>query len=120
MTLDHMVVLLSDLEHGIGFYDRLLPAIGFEKLRAHVFRNGDGFHLDFRPAKEPERGYHRYAPGLNHLGFTAQNREEIERVAQWMVDGGFEVPAIQAFDDGSAIFFRDADGMRVEIGAYDP
>lgn len=65
MKLDHIVILLSDLDQGISSYDRLLPAIGFEKVSDHVFRNADGFYLDRRRATEPERGYQRHAPGMN-------------------------------------------------------
>jgi catechol 2,3-dioxygenase-like lactoylglutathione lyase family enzyme len=118
VKLDHIVLLLSDVEECIGFYDRLLPAIGFEKLRDHVFTNSDGIHLDFRPASKPEHGYHRFAPGLNHLGFTAGSRQEVERIGSLMSAAGFEVPAIQEYEDGIALFLRDADGMRVELSTY--
>jgi hypothetical protein len=32
-----------------------------------------------------------------------------------MAEAGFEVPEIQEFPDGSALFLKDADGMRIEI-----
>jgi hypothetical protein len=35
-----------------------------------------------------------------------------------VADAGFEVPAIQEFPDGSALFLKDADGMRIEVGMY--
>jgi lactoylglutathione lyase len=117
MKLDHLVILLSDLEANLPFYETLLPLLGFEKTRDHVWGNEEGSYLDFRQAREPEHGYHRHAPGLNHLGFAAPDRAAIERIAAAMSAAGFEVPAIQEFPDGSAIFFKDADGMRVEVGA---
>lgn len=118
MKLDHMVILLSDLKAHIGFYDALLPMIGFEKQREHVFANGDGVHLDFRAADDPGHEYRRYSPGLNHLGFTAPRPEVLIELRAEMSRKGFEVPDIQHFDDGQAIFFKDADGMRIEIGHY--
>jgi len=33
-----------------------------------------------------------------------------------MAAARLEVPAIQEFSGGSALFLRDADGMRVELG----
>ena len=36
-----------------------------------------------------------------------------------MAAAGFAMPEIQDYPDGSAIFFRDAEGMRVEVGTYD-
>lgn len=118
MKLDHIVLFLSDVDRCLPFYEALLPKLGFEKLRDHVFVNDEALHLDFRHASEPERGYHRYAPGLNHLGFTAESREQIEAVGQVMAAAGFDVPEIQQFPDGVAMFLRDLDGMRVELGTY--
>jgi catechol 2,3-dioxygenase-like lactoylglutathione lyase family enzyme len=119
MKLDHIVILLSDVQANIPFYEALLPLLGLRKTRDHVFVNEDGTHLDFRPAEEPEHGYRRYAPGLNHLSFSAPDRATLERIRQAMAGAGFDVPEIQTFPDGDAIFFKDADGMRVEVGVYD-
>ena len=119
MKLDHMVILLSDLSECVLFYDALLPLLGFEKLREHVFANEEGIHLDFRSANETDPGYRRFAPGLNHLGFTAPDRQTLAKLQSTMSEAGFDVPEIQSFDDGSAIFFKDHDGMRIEVGVYD-
>ncbi len=118
MKLDHIVLLVSEIEICIQFYDLLLPLIGFEKKRDHVFGNLEGIFLDIKQAGEPAHRYHRHAPGLNHIGFTAKSRTEIERVSRTMADAGFEVPEIQEFEDGSALFLRDMDGMRVEVSCY--
>lgn len=118
MKMDHVVIYLSDLEVNIAFYDVLLPLIGFQKNRDHVFSNEDGNYLDFRQATMPDYGYERFAPGLNHIGFAADNRDAVVAIRESMKDAGFDVPAIQEFPDGSAVFFRDADGMRIEIGSY--
>lgn len=119
MKLDHIVLFLSDLDRCVPFYDRLMPMLGFEKIRDHVFVNAEAVHFDLRQASEPEHGYHRYAPGLNHLAFTADSREQIDATAEAMAAAGFSVPAIQEFPDGSALFLRDLDGMRIELGVYD-
>ncbi|MGK7294761.1 MAG: VOC family protein [Candidatus Wenzhouxiangella sp. M2_3B_020] len=116
MKLDHIVLFLSDMERCVPFYDALLPLLGFEKLREHVYANGEAVHFDLRPASEPGRGYHRFAPGLNHIAFTADSRDRIVEIRDAMAAGGFEVPEIQEFSDGSAMFLRDLDGMRVEVG----
>jgi catechol 2,3-dioxygenase-like lactoylglutathione lyase family enzyme len=118
MKLDHVVLLASDLEASVHFYATLLPAIGFQRSRETVFSNSDGVAIDLRVAGDAEHGYRRHAPGLNHMGFTAPSRDEIEAVAGVMAAAGFEVPAIQEFDDGSAIFLADPDGLRIEISSY--
>lgn len=118
MKLDHLVILLSDLDANLPFYEALLPLLGFARKRDHVWGNEEGTYLDFRQARMLEHAYQRYAPGLNHLGFAAPDRETIERIGQAMADAGFDVPAIQEFPDGSALFLKDADGMRIEVGVY--
>jgi len=118
MKMDHLVILLSKLEANLGFYETLLPLIGFEKVREHVFANADGNYLDFKQAPDVEHEYRRAAPGLNHIGFTAQNRDAIVAIRDNMASSGFEVPEIQEFPDGSAIFFKDNDGMRIEVACY--
>ena len=118
MKLDHIVILLSDLEANLPFYETLLPRIGFTRSRDHVFGNDDGVFLDFKQAARPDHGYERYAPGLNHMGFTTPDRGAVEAVQIAMADDGFEVPEIQEFPDGSALFLKDVDGMRIEILSY--
>jgi lactoylglutathione lyase len=118
MKMDHVVIYLSDLVASIGFYDTLLPLIGFQKDRDHVFGNSDGNYLDFRQATMPDHRYERFAPGLNHIGFAADSRDTVVAIKESMRDAGFDVAAIQEFPDGSALFLKDADGMRIEIGSY--
>lgn len=118
MKLDHIVILLANLKAGLPFYETLLPLIGFSKTGDHVFGNTEEIYLDFRQSGKPDQAYERHAPGLNHMGFTATNRDAIERVGKAMAAAGFEVPAIQEFPDGSAMFLRDPEGMRIEIASY--
>ena len=33
-----------------------------------------------------------------------------------MKDAGYEVPDIQSFGEGIALFLKDPDGMRIELG----
>ncbi|TQV72338.1 glyoxalase [Aliikangiella marina] len=118
MKLDHLVILLTDLKANIDFYDALLPLIGFEKTRDNVFVNREGIYLDFRQADEPNHEYRRYAPGLNHLGFTCENKAALIQVKEKLTEAGFHSPEIQVFPDGEAIFFKDKEGMRVELAYY--
>jgi catechol-2,3-dioxygenase len=118
MKLDHIVILLADLEAGLPFYETLLPLIGFTKTREHVWGNTDEVYLDLKQANQPEHRYQRHSPGLNHIGFTAPGREAIEAVQQAMAAAGFEVAEIQEFGDGSALFLKDLEGMRIEVASY--
>ena len=86
--------------------------------RDHVFGNAEEVYLDLRQADNPEHRYDRYAPGLNHMGFTAPDRKAIEAVQKAMAEAGFEVAEIQEFGDGSALFLKDREGMRIEVASY--
>lgn len=118
MKLDHIVLLVSRLEECLPFYDTLLPLIGFSKEREHAYVNSQGIYLDFREATEPEHEYRRYGPGLNHIGFTAASRTELTSIGRVMGAAGFTVPEIQEFEDSSALFLLDSDGMRIELSCY--
>ena len=120
MKLDHIVLLVGSLERSLPYYEALLPLIGFEKRRDHVWANSEGIHLDFKEATEPGEGYRRYGIGLNHLGFTAPTPEALQAVGDAMRSAGFEVPALQTFGDGMALFMKDPDGIRFEVTYYAP
>ena len=115
MKLDHMVIMVRSLEASLPWYETLLGLIGFTKSRNYVWANEDGVAIDLQQAKAETSDYERYAPGLNHLGFTAS---ALDAVRQGMADAGFEVPEKQHFEGETATFFRDPDGMRVEITGY--
>jgi lactoylglutathione lyase len=116
MKLDHIVLLASDLPRSVGFYETLLPMLGFRKTADHVFGNAEEIYFDIRQAENPDHSYQRYAPGLNHIGFTAPDRDAISKVQDVMKNAGYEVPDVQNFGEGIALFLKDPDGMRIELG----
>ncbi|GAB4522044.1 MAG: hypothetical protein Tsb0010_06260 [Parvularculaceae bacterium] len=115
MKIDHLVILASDLSKSVPWYDALFAAIGFEKIRDHVYTDRAGVAVDLRQAGEPERGYRRFAPGLNHFGVAAASRAEVDRVADAMRAAGFDVSDTQEIGTHHCLFMKDRDGMRVEI-----
>ena len=119
MKLDHIVLLVSDLPKSVRFYETLLPMLGFRKTADHVFGNAEEVYFDLRQAENLDHSYQRYAPGLNHIGFTAPDRDAIGNVQEVMKDAGFEVPDVQSFGDGIAVFLKDPDGMRIELGVHE-
>ena len=118
MKLDHMVILVRSLEASLPWYEALLGLIGFRKTRNHVWSSDDGLSVDLKQAKAVTSDYERYAPGLNHLGFTAPDEAALDAVRDGMAKAGFEVPDKQYFDGETATFFRDPDGMRIEVTVY--
>jgi len=118
MKLDHMVVLVPDLQASLPFYETLLGLIGFHKEREYVFGNIDGVYLDIKQATDPDHRYRRHAPGVNHIGFTAPSRAALVDIRQRMSEVGFAVPDIQELGPESSLFFKDPYGMRVELTVY--
>jgi catechol 2,3-dioxygenase-like lactoylglutathione lyase family enzyme len=118
MKLDHIVILVRSLDASLQWYATLLALIGFQKTRDHVWINEDGVAIDIKQAAPEGRAYERYAPGLNHVGFTAASPGDLMRVRAGMAAKGFTVPEEQSFGADRALFFADPDGMRVEVTVY--
>ena len=120
LKLDHITLLVSSLETSMPYYDTLLPIIGFNKLRDHVWTDGDGFYIQFNQAKDNTRAYERYGSGLNHIGFSAPSPQTVGLVQGKMKDAGFAVPEIQNLSGATALFMKDPDGIRFEVTHYPP
>jgi catechol 2,3-dioxygenase-like lactoylglutathione lyase family enzyme len=117
MKLDHTVVMVRSLEASLPWYTTLLGLLGFEKTREHVWWNGE-VAIDLKEARPETPDYERYAPGLNHLGFTAPDETALDAVRDAMAGAGFEVPEKQRFGTDIATFFKDPEGMRLEVTVY--
>lgn len=119
MKLDHLVLLCSNLADSAPHYDTILPRLGFEKTRDWVWANSEGVAIDLRLAKDGF-DYQRYAPGLNHLAFAANSKNELDAIIADLTNAGLTLPAVQTFEDGLAVFIPDPDGLRIEIGWEQP
>ena len=115
MKLDHLVLMLGDLQASLPYYETLLPLLGFTRTRAHDHVNEDGLHIELVQAGDPAHAYSRQGVGLNHLGFAAPDRATIDRIRDEMAAHGLPVPEIQRFGDDASIFFKDRDGIRFEV-----
>ncbi|HVJ69939.1 MAG TPA: VOC family protein [Sphingomicrobium sp.] len=117
LKLDHIVILVRSLEASLPWYATILGLLGFEKARENVWWNGE-VAIDVKEAKAKTRDYERFGPGLNHLGFTAAVEADLDRICDAMAVAGFEVPDKQQFGADIATFFKDPDGMRLEVTVY--
>lgn len=117
MKLDHIVILVRSLDRSLPWYSAMLELLGFEKTRDHVWYDGE-LAIDLKEAEEGTPDYQRYAPGLNHLGFTAPDAAALDAVRDGMAARGFDVPERQGTSAMPVTFFKDPDGMRVEVTVY--
>lgn len=119
MKLDHITLLVSDFSHSMPYYDALLPLLGFEKQKAHIYTDGKGFFFQFLESQPNTRPYERYGAGMNHLGFGVDDVKTIQYIQKTMQEKDFDVPEVQQFSDGvTALFMKDPDGIRFEISHY--
>lgn len=119
-ALDHLTILSRSPEQSEAFYGVLLPSLGFVQKKPRIWVNDAGLHIQFGKAKEGTGDYGRYAPGLNHFGFSAPSPEAVHALAQELEAAGIEA-RLQTFAPGiTALFVPDPDGLRVEISYYPP
>lgn len=115
--LDHIVIYAADTVQSGRFYDRLLDMLGFEKRRDHVFARA-GLFFDIRAMLHESPPQERGRRGVDHIGFKATTRDEVDRIDSRMREAGFPGRLIE-FDTGDyALFLPDPDGVRIEITCY--
>jgi glyoxylase I family protein len=125
--VDHLDLVVSDLERSLSFYRGLLEPLGYgrateivgEQGEPVVYLHGRGLvAVSLRAATTP--GPHdRYRIGLHHLAFRAPSREAVDERLRWVRGQGVEVendPKEYDYEPGYyAGFFRDPDGIKLEV-----
>jgi catechol 2,3-dioxygenase-like lactoylglutathione lyase family enzyme len=128
--VDHLDLVVTNLEPSLEFYNRLLEPLGFtrnseiegERGERVVYIGGSGgASVSLRQAQSDAHAtpYDRYAVGLHHLCFGAPSRDVVDERAQWLRDQGVEIesgPQEYTYTPGYyAVFFYDPDGIKLEI-----
>jgi glyoxylase I family protein len=121
----HVVLTVSDLERSIAWYQKLFDAAPdhvtwnepfsaavwhFEDraVALHCFSNRNGDHFD------------ELRPGLDHLAFSCDDREELESWASKLEQLGIQHSEIVDAPYGSGLAFRDPDNIALEFFAPPP
>lgn len=131
--MDHLDLVVSDLERSLTFYRGLLGPLGWtwegeidgERGERVVYLGPPPPHRDIavslreRPAGHEPRPVDRYDLGLHHLAFAAQSREAVDERARWLREAGARLesePREYDYTPGYyAAFFFDPDGLKLEI-----
>jgi catechol 2,3-dioxygenase-like lactoylglutathione lyase family enzyme len=94
--LGHLGINVPDLVEAKCYYDRVLPAVGFEEFISaddeFAYRPAGGkpgTYLFFYPTAED--GYSRDHPGLQHLAFMVKTRSAVHAVHRLVTEMGSEV-----------------------------
>jgi glyoxylase I family protein len=129
LGVDHLD-LVTDLERSLAFYAELLEPLGYrrrseivgERGKRVVYLGGTGgasVSLRERQSDAHPVPYDRYAVGIHHLAFSADDRERVDERARWLRERGAEIesgPAERDYTPGYyAVFFYDPDGIKLEI-----
>jgi catechol 2,3-dioxygenase-like lactoylglutathione lyase family enzyme len=128
--VDHLDLVVADLERSLDFYNGLLEPLGFtrnseiagERGERVVYIGGTGgasVSLRERQSDAHATPYDRYAVGIHHLAFVADSRERVDERAAWLRRRGAKIesePAEYDYTPGYyAVFFYDPDGIKLEI-----
>ena len=128
--IDHIVLTVREPRASFALYDAFLRFLGYE-----LVSQGDA---GFEWALEGEEGspsiclvkardggtvrqHDRYSPGLHHLAWRADSRDDVDRLHALLVERGADVLDAPAdypqYNQGRgyyAVFFADADGLKLE------
>ena len=119
--IHHVAIITSDYERSKDFY---VNKLGFEIIRDNYRPDRDDYKLDLRCGEceleifamknHPQRVTNPEAYGLRHLCF---HTDDIERDVKELNDMGIETEPIRidTFTNNRAVFFRDPDGLPIEL-----
>jgi glyoxylase I family protein len=129
--IDHLDLVVSDLERSLPFYRGLLGPLGYERestiegergervIYLSCPRPGGSVGLRQRPPATHPAPHDRYAVGVHHIAFAAASRAVVDERVDWARAHGAEVesePRDYAYSHGYyAGFFYDPDGIKLEI-----
>ena len=127
--LDHIDLRVSDMERAAKFYRSFLPELGFIREKYEKSPSpaaGDDFCTFYSAGGDTASEFFGFTldknhqPNGNRIAFWADTREQVDRVAELVREGGgtnLEGPEICAeYSPGYyAFFFEDPDGNKLEI-----
>lgn len=127
-TIHHLDLTVRDPRASRGFYAAVLGFMGYREAADHErgfdydLSTPDGFcSIGVMKASGPnaDREHDRYSPGLHHVAWTAQSREDVDAMHALLLDIGatvLDAPAdYPRYGPGYyAVFFSDPDGLKLE------
>jgi catechol 2,3-dioxygenase-like lactoylglutathione lyase family enzyme len=126
---NHIATMTADLDRLIKFYaDAFGGEVTFEITKtddhprmANIELGGGAGLNVFEVPKESIIGERRTMGGrgpIDHFGIAVDSRATLEGLRERMVAAGAEIGEIQRLGNIWSLFFRDPDGMELEVCAY--
>ena len=128
--MHHIDLTVGDLGRSRPFYELVLGFLGYrcvksaDRLVVWELDLPDGVCGFAIRSAERARAHDRYTPGLHHLAWNADSREDVDRLHEKLRDAGvaiLDAPAeYPQYGTGYyAVFFADPDGLKLEYVHYD-
>jgi glyoxylase I family protein len=130
-AIDHLDLVVSDLEASLAFYRGLLRPLGYVREGVIAGERGErvtylnhltgGGSLSLRQCQSDTHPipYDRYAVGIHHIAFAAPSRQVVDARSQWLIEQRATIesgPEEYDYVPGYyAVFFHDPDGIKLEI-----
>ena len=126
---NHIATLTTDIERHADFYGKVFGAeVTFrmdatdDHPRMFILDLGGGAALNvFEVTEEALIGEQRKQGGrgaIDHFGISVDSLASLEAVKQRLVDAGADIGEIQRLGTDWSLFFRDVDGMELEVLAH--
>lgn len=126
----HVDLVCRDLERSLAFYAHVLGPLGLAEPFLVEGERGEQIHylrfpvpgsgsLGLRQALA-EQEFDLYAPGLHHVAFAVESREDVDAAAARVPAAGGEILHVPQLwpryhPAYYAAFFLDPDGFRIEV-----
>lgn len=125
-TVNHITLTVQDIAASEPFYSAFLGFMGYEQVEKTpefiMWWIPGGSAVLITPANPDSlnQRHDRYSPGLHHLAFNAESREQINQFHQLLIEIGatvLDAPAeYNHYAPGYyAVFFADPDGIKLEL-----
>ncbi len=125
---NHVATLTTDLDRYADFYGEVFGAevtlrmdAAADHPKMYILDMGDGAALNvFEVAEGDIIGERRRQGGrgaIDHFGINVDSRATLEQVRDRLVARGADIGEIQQLGDMWSLFFRDVDGMELEVCA---
>lgn len=127
--LGHMTIAVSNIKRSKLFYEKIFQKLGLRKLIEKEAGTGiaweiiPGFSVWLKQAKIPDYGYRFHAPGLHHLCFKVNSKQEVDEFYTFLLKEKvmiYDPPALYTkyTPDYYAVFFADPEGIKLEVAYY--
>ncbi|MBW4616686.1 MAG: VOC family protein [Desmonostoc vinosum HA7617-LM4] len=123
-AINHIALTVSNLNKSEDFYNELLGFLGYEQgeKTEHLilWASASGvITISLANPQSANKNHDRYSPGLHHLAFSADHREQVDQLYKLLIERGVEIldpPNEYNYMPGYyAVYFLDPDGIKLEL-----